>query len=59
MKVDLHTDDPDSTRVKVATENDAIHLMGLVTQKEAELATDVARSVQGATRVVKLFEYID
>jgi osmotically-inducible protein OsmY len=33
--------------------------MGLVTQKEAELAADAARNVDGATRVVKLFEYID
>jgi osmotically-inducible protein OsmY len=55
----IHTEDLDSTRVKVVTENDAVYLMGLVTQKEAELATEVARSVQGATRVVKLFEYID
>jgi osmotically-inducible protein OsmY len=55
----IHTEDIDSTRVKVVTENDAVYLMGLVTQKEGELATDAARSVQGATRVVKLFEYID
>jgi osmotically-inducible protein OsmY len=55
----IHTDDLDSTRVKVVTENDAVYLMGLVTQKEAALATDAARAVDGATRVVKLFEYID
>lgn len=55
----IHTDDIDSTRVKVVTENDAVYLMGLVTQKEGDLATEAARSVQGATRVVKLFEYIN
>ena len=55
----IHTEDLDSTRVKVVTENDAVYLMGLVTQKEAALATEAARSIQGSDRVVKLFEYID
>jgi len=53
------TDELDSTRVKVVTENGAVYLLGLVTQKEAELATQAARGVSGVARVVKLFEYID
>lgn len=49
----------DSSRVKVVTENDAVYLMGLVTQQEGTVATDAARNVQGISRVVKLFEYVD
>ncbi len=55
----VRADELDSTRVKVVTENDVVYLLGLVTQKEAELATEAARTVGGVTRVVKLFEYID
>jgi osmotically-inducible protein OsmY len=46
-------------RVKVITENGTVYLMGLVTQKEGELATEAARAVGGIKRVVKLFEYTD
>ena len=44
--------------VKVITENRTVYLMGLVTQEEADIATNVARDVDGVQRVVKLFEYI-
>jgi len=43
----------------VITENGVIYLMGLVTQKEGDLAASVAQSTGGAQRVVKAFEYID
>jgi osmotically-inducible protein OsmY len=33
--------------------------MGLVTHKEADAVTEVARQVGGVQRVVKVFEYID
>lgn len=46
-------------RVKVITENGTVYLMGLVTQKEGELAAEAARTVGGIKRVVKLFEYLD
>ncbi|BAV32833.1 outer membrane lipoprotein [Sulfuricaulis limicola] len=46
-------------RVKVVTENGAVYLMGLVTQKEGELAAEATRAVGGVKRVVKLFEYTD
>lgn len=55
----VRVDELDSTRVKVVTENDVVYLLGLVTQNEAELATEAARTVRGVTRVVKLFEYVD
>jgi osmotically-inducible protein OsmY len=44
--------------VKVTTEDGVVHLMGLVTRKEADDATDVARSISGVKKVVRVFEYI-
>lgn len=45
--------------VKVVTENSVVYLMGLVTHKEADEAADIARSVDGVEKVVKVFEYQD
>lgn len=44
--------------IKVVTENGVVYLMGLVTQSEAEAATEIARTTAGVSRVVKVFEYI-
>ena len=44
--------------VKVVTEAGVVYLMGLVTPKEAEAATNLARHVSGVKRVVRIFEYI-
>jgi osmotically-inducible protein OsmY len=55
----INSESLDSMRVKVITENKAVYLLGLVTQNEAQLATDAARSTGGVARVVKLFEYLD
>ena len=44
--------------VKVVTENGTVYLLGLVTRKEAEDATNIARHVSGVKRVVRVFEYI-
>jgi len=41
------------------TERGVVYLMGLVTRKEAEAATDVVRRVGGVQRVVRLFQYLD
>jgi osmotically-inducible protein OsmY len=48
-----------SNHVKVVTEAAVVYLMGLVRKEEGELAGKIAASTAGATRVVKLFEYID
>ena len=48
-----------SNQIKVVTENSVVYLMGLVTQKEGELAAEATRTVSGINRVVKLFEYLD
>ena len=46
-----------STHVKVVTEAGVVYLMGLVTQEEGEAAVEVARTTQGASSIVKVFEY--
>lgn len=43
---------------KVVTERGTVYLMGRVTQREADRATDVTRSVPGVQRVVRVFEII-
>lgn len=51
--------DFDSGRVKVVTENGTVYLMGLLSEREAAVATEISRSVSGVQRVVRLFEYTD
>ncbi|WP_312272500.1 BON domain-containing protein [Pseudomonas sp.] len=48
-----------ASRIKIVTENGIVYMLGLVTHQEANLATNVAQSVSGVQRIVKLFEYID
>jgi osmotically-inducible protein OsmY len=55
----LETENLPSIQIKVVTENSVVYLMGLVTQKEGEIAAEATRTVGGITRVVKLFEYLD
>ncbi len=43
---------------KVVTDKSVVYLMGRVTQREGQVASDVARSVNGVAKVVKMFEYI-
>lgn len=47
-----------SHHVKVVTEASTVFLMGIVTQREAEAATEVARNTAGVQKVVRVFEYI-
>ena len=47
------------TKIKVVTEAGVVYLMGLVTQPEAKVAADIARTSSGVTKVVTLFEVID
>ena len=46
------------TKIKVVTESSVVYLMGLVTQAEANVATEIARTTAGVAKVVTLFEYI-
>jgi osmotically-inducible protein OsmY len=43
---------------KVHTERGTVYLMGRVTEREADRATELARSVSGVQKVVKVFEII-
>ncbi len=47
-----------ATSFKVVTERGVVYLMGRVTQREGQVASDVARGVTGVNKVVKIFEYI-
>ncbi len=44
--------------VKVVTEAGVVYLMGLVSRGEADDATEIARSISGVRKVVRVFEYI-
>lgn len=42
---------------KVVTEAGVVYLLGVVTEKEADAAVNVARTTGGVRKVVKIFEY--
>lgn len=46
-----------SSQIKVVTENGVVYLMGILTKPQSHVAADVARRVDGVSRVVTLFEY--
>lgn len=43
---------------KVVTERGTVYLMGRVTQREADKATQITRNISGVQRVVRIFEII-
>ncbi|MGB4812978.1 MAG: BON domain-containing protein [Methylophilaceae bacterium] len=45
--------------VKVVTEHSVVYLLGIVTKSEGNDAADIASSVDGVSKVVKVFEYIE
>jgi osmotically-inducible protein OsmY len=47
-----------SNAFKVVTERGTVYLMGRVTEREAQRVTQIARTVQGSQRVVRLLEII-
>jgi len=49
---------PPTQAVKVVTERGVVYLMGRVTEREAERATQSARRVPGVQKVVRVFETI-
>lgn len=44
--------------VKVVTERGVVYLLGLVRRDEGDAAAEIARTTNGAQRVVKVFEYV-
>lgn len=47
-----------ANHVKVVTEAGTVYLLGLVTQREADDAVDIARTTSGVLKVVRVFEVI-
>jgi len=47
-----------SGHIKVISENGEIFLMGMVTRAEADKAIAIVRDIDGAERIVQVFEYI-
>ena len=47
------------SRIKVITENGIVYMLGLLTQAEANRATNLVQGVSGVQKIVRLFEYID
>jgi len=43
---------------KVVTERSVVYLMGRVTEREAKRASDLARSISGVQKVVRVFEIV-
>jgi osmotically-inducible protein OsmY len=55
----IGTENIPSNHIKVVTESSVVYLMGLVKQKEGEMAATATQQVAGVTKIVKLFEYLD
>jgi osmotically-inducible protein OsmY len=53
----LHAKRFNPMHVKVATEAGVVYLLGLVTDREADDAVEIARRTGGVRKVVKIFEY--
>jgi osmotically-inducible protein OsmY len=50
--------DLEATAVKVVTERGTVYLMGRVTEREASRAVELARSISGVQKVVRVFEIV-
>ena len=46
-------------KVKVVTEDGVVYLMGMLPRSEADQAVEIAKTVYGVQKIVKVFEYID
>jgi osmotically-inducible protein OsmY len=54
----IDTKDLYANAIKVTAERGTIYLMGRVTDREADRATELARTISGVQKVVRLFEII-
>ena len=54
----LDARDLESNAIKVVTERGTTYLMGRVTQREADRATEVVRATPGVQKVIRMFEII-
>ena len=44
--------------IKVVTSRNVVYLMGIVTEREANRAAEIARGVSGVAKVVKVFDIV-
>lgn len=51
--------DVNASRVKVVAEDGVVYLVGILPPAEANQAAEVARTVFGVNKVVKIFDYLD
>ncbi len=51
------TDSLESSEIQVITVAGTVFLMGVVSQEQAGIATDIAQHVSGVTKVVRVFQY--
>lgn len=54
----LDASDLEINAIKVVTEHNVVYLMGRVTKREADRVTNIARTISGVQRVVRVFEDI-
>ena len=54
----VDTKDVPANLIKVVTERSTVYLLGRVTNREGDLAAQVASGVNGVRKVIKVFEYI-
>ncbi|WP_295376793.1 BON domain-containing protein [uncultured Pseudacidovorax sp.] len=54
----LDASDVPANSIKVVTEGGVVYLMGLVTRREADRATDITRGISGVEKVVRVFEFV-
>lgn len=60
IKTQLLTEDNvPGNSIKVVTENSEVFLLGIVTEEEANLATQIAQETGGVSKVTKVFEIIE
>jgi len=58
VKAALFADEKiNASNIKVVTENGEVFLLGLISQKQASSAIEIARNIGGVNRVFKMFEY--
>lgn len=54
----IEAKDLQANTIKVVTERGAVYLMGIVTEREAGRAVELARSISGVGKVVRVFEVV-
>lgn len=53
----LANEELNGVKVKVITEDKEVFLFGLVTEQQANTATEIARNISGVKQVIKAFQY--